>query len=87
MPKGQTTYIPTVHATPLGREVLVRSSRLLMPKRKWIMLVVAGKDEYPPNIVAMFREVRVHCKAQIPEAHLARDLAELERAGLVRIAR
>jgi hypothetical protein len=58
-----------------------------MGRRKWIMLVVAGTRQEPPNIVAVFREVRAERHVAVPEATLARELIELESAGLIRIAR
>lgn len=86
MPQG-ITYVPTIHATKKGSELLTRSSGLLMGRRKWIMLVYASTRKDPPTIVDLFREVRTQRQVAIPEATLARELAELESAGLVRIAR
>lgn len=86
MPQG-ITYVPTIHATKRGTELLTRSSGLLMGRRKWIMLVFASERKSPPTIVELFHEVRAQRKVAIPEATLARELAELEHSGLVRIAR
>lgn len=82
-----STYIATIHATSKGHESLYKSSGLLMGRRKWIMLVFADTRIPAPTITQLFTEVRRERRAFISDAILARELRELEREGLIRIAR